>query len=321
MKNSSSDKFGVYIIMNIKTKSVYVGGTMRSFRKRWKEHRIELNANKHGNPYLQNAWNKYGSKSFYFLIVEQVDSPKDVVCKEQYWLDWYNNNEEYNLYNICPNAYSPAGREVKPETRLKLSNSTKKMFTNLEMRQHHSDGISKAYSSPEGKMLASQKARAQWQSLEKKEKLSRAARAYGAKPEVKQRRSEAARKMMADPKRREMASRITKARMSTPKGKIQIIEANKKRWSDPQEKERLSERGKKQWMNSEYRQRMIKHLEKTYDGFISPDGTVYQPVINLKEFCILHGLTESAMHHVYRGKRKSHKGWTRYYPDGVEINV
>ena len=32
---------------------------------------------------------------------------------------------------------------------------------------------------------------------------------------------------------------------------------------------------------------------------------------NLKHFCELNNLTESAIHHVISGKRSHHKGWTR----------
>ena len=41
-----------------------------------------------------------------------------------------------------------------------------------------------------------------------------------------------------------------------------------------------------------------------------PEGKIHT-TNNLKYFCNLNNLTDSAMHHVISGKRKHHKGWTR----------
>lgn len=56
---------GIYRIKNIVTDMVYIGQAY-NFQKRWKNHCIELNLNRHCNPYLQSAWNKYGSYNFEF---------------------------------------------------------------------------------------------------------------------------------------------------------------------------------------------------------------------------------------------------------------
>ena len=58
---------GIYIIKNLKNGKVYVGQS-RDIYRRWKEHKNELNKNKHCNVKLQNAWNKYGSDAFSFII-------------------------------------------------------------------------------------------------------------------------------------------------------------------------------------------------------------------------------------------------------------
>lgn len=51
---------------------------------------------------------------------------------------------------------------------------------------------------------------------------------------------------------------------------------------------------------------------KTYSGAISPDGTVYAPIINMSKFCREHDLGLSSMVAIMKGRRKSHKGWTKY---------
>lgn len=51
---------------------------------------------------------------------------------------------------------------------------------------------------------------------------------------------------------------------------------------------------------------------KEYDGFVSPSGEVYSPVIGLKQFCEKHGLQQANMHKVHTGVRVHHKGWTKH---------
>lgn len=52
-------------------------------------------------------------------------------------------------------------------------------------------------------------------------------------------------------------------------------------------------------------------LAQTWEGFIDPDGNA-ATIVNLHEFCRLHGLDYPSMHRLARGrsKLKSYKGWT-----------
>ena len=45
--------------------------------------------------------------------------------------------------------------------------------------------------------------------------------------------------------------------------------------------------------------------------FTSPDGECVE-IFNLDKFCRKNGLTAPNMRHVLSGRRKHHKGWTRY---------
>lgn len=49
---------------------------------------------------------------------------------------------------------------------------------------------------------------------------------------------------------------------------------------------------------------------KTYNGFIAPDGRLADPITNLAAFCREHGLDNTHMVAVMRGRICSHKGWT-----------
>lgn len=55
---------------------------------------------------------------------------------------------------------------------------------------------------------------------------------------------------------------------------------------------------------------------KTYDGFIAPDGTEYRNILNLHQFSKTHGLDSSTMVKLDKGKLKSAKGWQRVESEG-----
>lgn len=62
---------GIYQIRNLINDKRYIGFTHK-FNARWTDHKKKLNQNRHGNPHLQTAWNKYGSENFVFEILEVI---------------------------------------------------------------------------------------------------------------------------------------------------------------------------------------------------------------------------------------------------------
>lgn len=92
-------KCGIYIIKNNLNGKVYVGST-RSFKERYDEHRLHLSKNKHHNPRLQHAWNKYDSDSFIFEIVEIIDDKSERLPREAFWISQFNSSDDSFGYNI-----------------------------------------------------------------------------------------------------------------------------------------------------------------------------------------------------------------------------
>lgn len=114
---------GVYMILNVATNMYYIGSAF-NFDKRFKNHKIELQYNRHCNPYLQNAWNKYGADKFDFIILEPAH--KSVLIKhEQFWLDYSKCYDRTIGYNICKIAGNKAGVKTSPETLALLSSIRK----------------------------------------------------------------------------------------------------------------------------------------------------------------------------------------------------
>jgi group I intron endonuclease len=93
---------GVYQIRCIPTGKVYIGSAV-NLRDRWYRHRKSLSRGTHRNRYLQNAWDKYGSQSFEFEILEYVDV-SHLLLAEQKWIDSTSCTDRtigFNLYNIA----------------------------------------------------------------------------------------------------------------------------------------------------------------------------------------------------------------------------
>lgn len=106
---------GVYQIRNLVTGKVYIGSTTESFDKRFKHHKFCLNANKHKNSYLQNAWNKYTQDNFIFEILEILDK-SDCLNVEQKYLDLIQFK-----YNINPLASGTPNMSLETIEKRRLS--------------------------------------------------------------------------------------------------------------------------------------------------------------------------------------------------------
>lgn len=77
---------GVYIIENTKTNKYYIGSTLVSFERRFKDHIKKLRSDNHHSKKLQRSFNKHGEESFKFRILEVTKNAREV---EQKWLDKY----------------------------------------------------------------------------------------------------------------------------------------------------------------------------------------------------------------------------------------
>ena len=90
---------GVYGIRNTKNNKIYIGGTKKSFKRRWSQWRWMLKNNKAlSNPKLQNAWNK-DTQFFVFEILEVVSEKNLVHSREQWWID--NSKDIYNIAKVA----------------------------------------------------------------------------------------------------------------------------------------------------------------------------------------------------------------------------
>ena len=89
---------GIYCIENITNNKKYIG-LSRDIKRRWIEHRSELNRGDHINQYLQSAWNAYGEDAFKFYVVELCD-PENLSDRECYYINEYHTLSHDNGYNL-----------------------------------------------------------------------------------------------------------------------------------------------------------------------------------------------------------------------------
>lgn len=110
---------GVYKIINTVNGKFYIGSS-KNIKSRWKQHIDKLRENKHGNTYLQNAWNKYGEQSFWFEIIEECE-PHVQFEREQYYLNTLNpfDNRGYNIVRQISKDYMSDHYMVKECSKCK----------------------------------------------------------------------------------------------------------------------------------------------------------------------------------------------------------
>lgn len=92
---------GIYKIGFKGTNNFYIGSSA-NIETRFKQHKYQLFYEKHDNPILQRAYNKYTLDNIYCEIIE-ICSKLDQFNREQYYLDTLNP-----IYNINRKADSPA---------------------------------------------------------------------------------------------------------------------------------------------------------------------------------------------------------------------
>lgn len=115
-----ADICGIYKIVNRATNQCYVGQS-QYIRKRLGEHFRLLRLDKHPNPHLQNAYNKYGKDCFYGAVEVMCESPKDLDMLEELFLAGQAYFPEPVVYNIANFAAAPMrGRTHTEETRAKI---------------------------------------------------------------------------------------------------------------------------------------------------------------------------------------------------------
>ena len=118
-------QIGIYRITNTVNGKSYIGKTGMNFGDRWDSHRSLLRNGKHFNPYLQNAWNKYGEDVFEFKILQVVENVDDLNELEiQYISDYRERGISYNLSDGGNGGFF-LGKHLSAETKRKIGDKNR----------------------------------------------------------------------------------------------------------------------------------------------------------------------------------------------------
>lgn len=113
---------GVYAIRNTANEKIYVGSS-KSIQHRWEHNHLPmLKSNTHFNAHLQNAWNKYGEKSFVLEVLE-LCAEIELEDREGYWIENKKSWDRAYGYNFT----RLIGKHVRhPETQQKIVDTRRK---------------------------------------------------------------------------------------------------------------------------------------------------------------------------------------------------
>jgi group I intron endonuclease len=94
---------GVYWILNLVNGKVYIGSSV-DVENRLQNHKKDLIAGKHRNPYLQRAWNKQ-SDFWDFEILEEVEDELWLRARESAWILRLQSHLRDTGYNAAQNGW------------------------------------------------------------------------------------------------------------------------------------------------------------------------------------------------------------------------
>lgn len=123
---------GIYMIKNCINGKVYIGKSF-DIKRRWSNHRYELNKGVHVNNHLQNAWNKYGESCFDFIIVEECNED-DLNNKEIYWIK--ETDAYYKGYNQTEGG---EGTHLPEDVKAKIGAAAREWWSNPENKTRMSE--------------------------------------------------------------------------------------------------------------------------------------------------------------------------------------
>lgn len=268
---------GIYRITCTSTEKIYIGSAI-NLRNRWQDHRKCLRRNNHINKKLQNAWNKYGEKSFAIDVLELIPLPELLIIREQYWFDTLKPFGS-NGFNIAINAGSSLGLKHSPETieKLRAIRSTQADFTPEALQKMHKRMIGNTHllghkhtEDTRKKMSQTQKGRTHSPETKEKIRTRRIGKTWSAEA-----RAGASATHMGKP-----GTFLGKKHSDKSREKMQVAHANEM---------------------------------KTIIA-IAPDGTEYV-VHGIRQFCRDHGLYSVSLRRVAKGEQSNHKGWKARFVD------
>jgi group I intron endonuclease len=283
-------KSGIYLITNVINHKEYVGKDKNIPRRRY-AHFEQLRAGRHGNPHLQNAYNRYGKQAFHYMVLEYC-SPEDLVERERWWMGLLNTLDPHG-YNLR----SADGHFVSNETRKRMSIARMGRPGYFKGKKHSTETIERMRAAFKGKsnpkvaiaLKGRKLSQYQIQCLANRESEEWMV----INPDnISTRIRNLSRFCRENNLNASIMAQVAKGRRMQHKGW---------RCIKPGEEHRLR-------TVEEHTESLSSRRANCYI-VTSPDGLEYN-IKNLSKFCVENNLNQSNMTAVSLGKRLHHKGWT-----------
>lgn len=234
-------RIGIYAIYSAINGRIYIGHSS-TIDIRMGQHKSALRGNRHHNPRLQRAWDKYGEGEFEFVVLEEC-AAELLAEREQYHLDQYPDH--YN-YGIC--AESPwRGVPHTLEHKAKIGAAHRGSKRSPEARARMSEAQRGKTLSPETKAKISTALTGRVFSREHRAKLSESQTGRVLSPETRDKIGAANRGHEVSPEQREKLRATSTGRKHTPESKAKISESNRRRVISDETRAKMSESAKDYW--------------------------------------------------------------------------
>ena len=289
---------GIYLIQNTLDSKVYVGSSI-DIERRWSDHKNLLSRSKHHSKHLQNAWNKYGVENFEFKIIELVNEPTILVEREQFWMDSiqsYDPQLGYNASttaNIFVNSEFLVAQPSKTKDWIVISPQGEKIFVRNLSAFCRENGLNRTsmVNVASGKTLTYRGWKCQYAYTPKhQDRPSKRFKNYVVTDTDGNSQKVTNLKLFCEQMGLDLAAMysVASGNRSTYKG-----------WTC-------------QYVDSP---KPLKVFQSTKEWIIvSPDAEIFE-INNLRQFCKNHGLNDSAMIQIAKGKLNHYKGWLCSYSD------
>jgi group I intron endonuclease len=278
---------GIYSIVNRNNGRRYVGSAL-NVRDRVYGHIWHLRKGSHRNKKLQNAWRKHGEGAFSIEVLEAVSDPKQLLAREQHWIDAHSSSKDG--YNLNPVAGSNLGRVWTPEFRAKVSAGVRRYYAaNPENRERISKATRIGMNCPEVRSKCSAALSIRWSD----EALRSVMMSSRQTPEAIKRKSDGLRrywKSVPEEKRKAKMADLTHASL------------DKYRTMPPAERKTL-----KQKRAEILRKVCVLGSAREY-SVVFPDGKT-EEIFNLKNFCRLHSIPYPSAMNCLNGRTKLARGF------------
>lgn len=247
------EKCGIYMIECLGNNGVYIGASV-NVPSRLRVHKHNLAKNKHPNPLLQYACNKYGIDSMRYtlsiacekadLLEKEYALMDEIIQSGRLVFNLITSDDEMKIKGMAYSSWSEEGCAKRgemirqawqnPETRAKYIASTKKWASSSKNKQRVSKQMKERWADEtfKAEMINKLVQNAQ-NNPEFIEKVSQASKANWAKPEYRDNIQKKRLEMWADPDFKAKMSQKRKAMMATPEWKEQRSKIMNAYWQSP----------------------------------------------------------------------------------------